>query len=406
MQELSINRQSVSALIAIIVGFFVATLFAPKSIEGAPLIELKVGENLYVGKSIAHDKENCWLAQQDGRYRELSLREVEKFRKVSSNFKPHSASQVRAELYKELGSGFEIVKAGPYLVCAPRGRAKKFGPIFSDLYDSFTSYFSVRGFRFPKPEYPLVAIIFPDHASFAAYARNEKVNPVRGLMGYYMPESNRVALFEENRNTSSFNPKLPNETFVLGHTPNQKIHGWNSMNTNSFASIGGDPVSKNLEETIIHEATHQIAFNTGLHHRIGDTPRWVIEGLAMVFESPGIRTYSRSDTPLKRINMQRFSYFGSYSQNRRPKKALKAFIENDDLFFQSPLDAYAEAWAFSFFLIETRPGKYVKYLKKMTSRSSTSDYPDTERLADFKATIGSNLSIIEADYLNFIKKLK
>ena len=33
-----------------------------------------------------------------------------------------------------------------------------------------------------------------------------------------------------------------------------------------------------LHSTIVHETTHQVAFNTGLHSRIGQTPKWVIEG--------------------------------------------------------------------------------------------------------------------------------
>ncbi len=32
-------------------------------------------------------------------------------------------------------------------------------------------------------------------------------------------------------------------------------------------------------DTIIHEATHQTAYNTGVHRRFAQTPKWVVEGL-------------------------------------------------------------------------------------------------------------------------------
>ena len=35
-------------------------------------------------------------------------------------------------------------------------------------------YFSVRGFRINEPEFPLVAIVFPDYQSFARYAQADQ----------------------------------------------------------------------------------------------------------------------------------------------------------------------------------------------------------------------------------------
>lgn len=38
---------------------------------------------------------------------------------------------------------------------------------------------------------------------------------------------------------------------------------------------------------IMHEATHQLAFNVGIHQRLSQTPLWVAEGLASLFEAKG-----------------------------------------------------------------------------------------------------------------------
>src|SRR5213076_2929676 len=44
--------------------------------------------------------------------------------------------------------------------------------------------------------------------------------------------------------------------------------------------------------TVVHEATHQIAFNSGLHTRQADNPLWLTEGMAMYFETPDLSSKS------------------------------------------------------------------------------------------------------------------
>ena len=99
----------------------------------------------------------------------------------------------------------------------------------------------------------------------------------------------------------------------------------------------------------MHEATHQAAYNTGLHSRIGGNPRWVVEGLATVFEAPGIRNSSANSGVKTRLNRERFLRFGNYAKARRKSGSLESFISSNDLFDSDVYDAYSQAWAFSFF---------------------------------------------------------
>ena len=51
------------------------------------------------------------------------------------------------------------------------------------------------------------------------------------------------------------------------------------------------PEGERTVATVVHEATHQMAFNCGLHTRYADIPVWVSEGIAMYFETledPGL----------------------------------------------------------------------------------------------------------------------
>src|SRR5207249_2926432 len=114
--------------------------------------------------------------------------------------------------------------------------------------------------------------------------------------------------------------------------------------------------------TIIHEAAHQTAFNTGVHTRFSAAPRWLVEGLGTMFEARGVwqsRTYPNQ---ADRINRGRLDAWRVYAKNRRTGDAIAQLVSSDRLFTSDPDGAYAEAWALSFFLIETTPKKYIDYL--------------------------------------------
>jgi hypothetical protein len=242
----------------------------------------------------------------------------------------------------------------------------------------------VRGFKISEPEFPLVAIIFPDFDSFSQYARADEVPVSKTLKGYYLTTSNRVALYEDPAS-------------ALGQ---QTLLDW-PRDLPAWGAIEGS-----LKDTMIHEATHQVAFNTGLHSRIGASPKWVVEGLATVFEAPGVRNSSSNTGVKTRINRQRFLWFGNYSASRRHPKSLESFLSSDEFFKSDILDAYSEAWAFTFFLIETRPRQYADYLRAIASRDPLEVYAANDRLADFKRTISKEIPLLESEFLRFIAGIK
>ena len=71
----------------------------------------------------------------------------------------------------------------------------------------------------------------------------------------------------------------------------------------------------------------------------------------------------------------------------------------------APLDAYAEAWALSFFLLETRPRQYFELVRKTAALPAFELYRSPERLEDFKDVFGADLALLEAHFLRFIDQL-
>lgn len=374
----------------------------------APEIEIQTSKQSLRGKVVAHNEETFWLMERDGRLQKVGVGEVTDFRQVSSRFQSLSSADLRDQLRRELGNEYEIVGTGHYLVCAVKGEVQKYGGLFENLYRTLYTYCSTRGFRVREPEIPLVALVFPDQARFAAYSRLDGLTAARGLRGYYLMTSNRIALFEDgSRGQAGIEPGAPVSLFAsapageeLALSPFAQVLQRKS-GQDHFSAVDGD-----VKDTIIHEATHQVAFNIGLHTRIGQNPRWVVEGLATMFEPEGIRSSPAGRTTLSRVNKERFVWFGNFAKSRRSANSLEEFVASDRLFGSSILDAYSQAWALTFFLVETRSSQYSKYLSAIMQRDPLVDYGPAERVADFKGAFGSDIKMLEADFLRFIGGIK
>lgn len=380
-----------------------------RSAENPRLIELRVGAERHQGRVLSRDSQNVLLLDRSGKITEVPLNKVSSFRTVSPRFAPLTPTMLNSELLRELGSQFQIKTTRHYVVAASRGRAQQYVELFEEIYRAFHMHFSVRGFELERPEFPMVAIVFPDHSAFADYAKRDKVDARPGLMGYYMPGSNRVALFEGS--SDGIRPQgrryggrvTPIEEWSRPETwlkkPALRIESLPVSKTSVLPGPSGS-IQADLRDTMIHEATHQIAFNVGLHSRTHKDPQWVVEGLATVFEPDGMRDSAKGLAVEHRINRERYVWFQNYARKRRPENSLGEFVKNDELFETATLDAYSQAWALSFFLIETRPRKYATYLKSLAA----SDGQNQGSL--FTTIFGANTQMLEAEMLRFFQRLK
>lgn len=383
----------------------------PADAKTTKFVELTVDKKSFQGKIVAHNSQLIYLMERDGWLRRLKVAEIASFRKVSDQFTPYSAGELRDRLRHEFRS-LEVVGTGHYLVAGPSKVVRGYAQTFEDQYRAVRSYFSVRGFTIPEPEFPMVAVVFPDFAAFSKNAAVDGVQSVPGLKGYYVPASNRISLFHE----TPVAQLLPASTNQPGEQPGQILlkqlagfppqlnltAGDRSREITAWPSTDGD-----LESTMVHEATHQVAFNTGIHNRLGTTnPRWLVEGLATAFEAPGMRSQALQKTPGAKLNEGRLSQFREFAEQRRRPKTLQTFIGNGNLTDENLLDGYAQSWALTYFLLETRPREYAKYVKLIAARSPLEDCTEEQRVSDFRAAFGNDLVLFEAKFLRYIQDLK
>lgn len=331
------------------------------------MLELRIGNERVEGLPLAWSKDRVYLLARDGRLWDFNPGAARDFHKVGGVFSSYTAGAMRSQLQAEFGRGFEVTGTGRYLVAYPAGQKSQWANRFEELYRSFVHYFSVRGFKVKDPEFPLVAIVLPDQQAFLRYAAQDGQRPMANVLGYYSPISNRVALYDQQTASSDWH-----------------------LNA----------------ETIIHEATHQSAFNTGIHSRFADQPRWAVEGLAMLFEAQGVFDSRRHPNQRDRINRAQLESFRRYQKNGRKDDSVLQLISSDRRFAHDTQNAYAEAWALSFYLIETQPRKYADYMQRLAAIPDFEDRTPAERVEDFSAVFGNNFALLEAQFQRFMRDLK
>ncbi|MDZ4783654.1 MAG: DUF1570 domain-containing protein [Planctomycetia bacterium] len=321
------------------------------------------------GTALEWSQSEVVFLERDGRLMTFHPGEAKNYRKLGDRFRGYSSSELRAVLTRDLGKDFEISSTGHYLVAHPPGQSAQWSQRFEDLYRSCAHYFSVRGFRLAEPQFPLVAVVYRNQDEFLRQARAEGANIDASVLGYYSPMTNRISMFD-----------------IGGGKSNRQ--DW-KMNA----------------ETIIHEATHQTAYNTGIHRRFGAAPRWVVEGLGTLFEAPGVYDSRSNSSQPSRVNRGRFDDFRSLVASRQPG-TIAELVTNDRLFQSEASRAYAEAWALTYWLVETRPQQYSKYLQSMAARPIFADYTPEQRLEDFTKVFGSNFKLIEAQFLQYMTTVR
>lgn len=341
-----------------------AAWFSPGTSWAEFMMRTNVAGQTIEGEPLAWNDVQVLLMGRDGQLYDFDPTVATGSYKTAPRFYGYSSSEMKSLLRSEFDKRFDISTTQHYLIVHPAGERDQWAGRFEELYKRFTHYFRIRGFQTQEPPYPLVAIVFREKDEYYRHAAAGGTALQPNTLGHYEPRSNRVFLYD-----------------VTTDAPHV------DWSTNA--------------STIIHEATHQTAYNVGIHRRFTGAPRWLVEGLATMFEARGMWNSQYDRTQADRINVERLSEFRTYVATRRQAGALVQLLSSDRAFKSDPMGAYAEAWALSFYLSETRPRLYAKYLQKVADRPMFSDYSDAERMADFQDVFGNEMRMFEAKFLQF-----
>ena len=306
-----------------------------KTRQGLKLLEV-AGEMIVLGQ-------DGWMHSfnpNDSAYR---VREIE------AEYRPMGVQQMRSELAGEFGSRFEIRSTNNFLVVQPKGRGPQWSDLFEQSHRAFTRYMQRRGVQIRKGSFPMVAVVMPDEQSM--YREFDRVGiQMSRVAGVYAGQSNRVITHDGGR-----------KDFVRA--------------------------------TVRHEAAHQSAFNSGVHSRLTDTPKWISEGIGQMFEPAGMTNAATAAPLTERINHESLSSIKrSFAGRSDPRfHAIVLDLISGDTLFDSPQtinDAYAVSWAMMFYLGERETKNFAQLLNETSARPPFQSYRRTSRISDVESILG------------------
>jgi hypothetical protein len=299
-----------------------------------------------------------------------------------------SREAIIKQLRREL-PGFEFYETTHFVVGynTTKAYAQWCGGLYERLYNGFHNYWRRRGAALQEPQWPLVALVFQGKSSYAAYAREELGTAAESIVGYYSLRTNRITTYDltgsEQLRTAGSRPRA-------------------AARINQLLSR---PQAEPTVATIIHEATHLLAYNSGLQRRYADNPLWLSEGVAVFFETPDLKS-RRGWRGIGTINRTRLAQLQSYLP-ARPADSLLTLLRDDKRMQNgdTAINAYAESWALCYFLLRRYPTAFVEYLETHAGKTPLVYDSPQERIELFEKHFGDTRAL-DAEFRRYVEKLR
>jgi hypothetical protein len=246
-------------------------------------------------------------------------------------------------------------------------RAQERLDLLEQVYESFLLKFYASGVELEIPKERLKVVLFQNHQDYLFFATKLDAGLSRAA-GFWSSDNN-TAVFYDNGTTEEFQ-QLVKMTEDLQDFKKDAVR----------ARVGGaadirrmadtlqyivNMERENLDiEVVSHEATHQMAGNTGLLPRDVRIPSWVHEGLATYFETPDGASWGGIGT----VNKDRLEWYRMLEPDREHSNI--DFIVGDQIFdyagnHASKVHGYGQAWALTHFLLEKHFDGFIAFYRRL-----------------------------------------
>ncbi|MBN1345521.1 MAG: DUF1570 domain-containing protein [Phycisphaerae bacterium] len=330
-----------------------------------------------------------------------------------------SDPQREAQLAKDVGEGFRLLRTSHFVIAydVPKQTLEE---LFSRLEGTF---YKVHRFCQTR-DIPLdvsttkLEVIFCDRwSTYANHARQAGVDP-KGAYGFYHATSNRSIFYNiehapgvvelRKRVTNSKNHlayledllgSLRPDTdrvrlkYPDGQTATLTVdEGYEELDLNRArlrdTEVQLDRHVEQLNRTVIqHEVAHHVLFAGGVHVRGAVNPTWLVEGLAMQFETPPARPRQSPTT----VNNARLGEFRDAHDQKR-LIPLERLLSDNLLFVKNTPDraiSYAQAWALVYYLSRKRSDHFAAYVRALSARRPGESIAAEKERQEFCSFFGS-----------------
>jgi len=314
---------------------------------------------------------------------------ISKIVAIQEPMKPLSAAEIAEKTLGLLPAGAKSIATEHFVICYDTSDtyARWNANLYEKMYKGMFRFWKEKGMELHPPRFPLVALIFRDKDGYVEYSKRD-FQGGEHTFGYYTQTTNRLATFD-----------LTGIEGVLA--PGTKV-----QREELLGEIFSRPEAERQIATILHEACHQIAFNTGLQTRLGDYPLWLSEGIATFFESADTRS-STGWAGAGRVNTYNLQQIRHYFRSR-PVDSLTTLLVQDDRFRKGDTSAaaYGESWGLTFYLVKKKPKEFVAYLKKLRDRLPGNPSDSKGRLEDFQDSFGGDLDKLDKEFVRMMTTLR
>jgi hypothetical protein len=319
------------------------------------------------------------LMTSDSHYHSTEKKSVLQHTSDSVPFEYDDKAVLSRTLQREFGSQFHVQSSMHYVICssASAGDTNRCNAALERLFKGFFAFWKNRGLPLTHPPNQLVIVLHGNREMYQQHGQGELGDAVNSVHGYYSQKTNRVNLL------------------AIDVAPRNGI----------FGGASGVLASRTMA-TVIHEATHQLSYNSGLQTRLAPHPLWFSEGLAVFFEPPNLKT----QTGYQPIGSVSPLHLGTYRAASRVRKVmnLKELLAHDRVFRDSATIrmAYSQSWALTYFLIRTRRAEFLKYLETQGAKQSLSTDSPEVRLRDFEVVFGGTIRELQREFERYMQRVK
>ncbi|NLX14756.1 MAG: DUF1570 domain-containing protein [Phycisphaerales bacterium] len=362
--------------------------------------------------------------------------------------------EAEAALLKDVGAGFSLKKTDNFLIAynTRTSLVNQFAQRIEWTYGAVYRFCENNGIPTKRPTRRLEVIFFDAPTAYYDHVHQLQI-PAEGTFGIYHYRSNRSMFFDVSRHPDMLELEqgIAAAQVNIGELQRQmrEVRGRYTPVDITFADgrqvrLTRDQVDQELRiargelkkldsrrisfntrinrSVIQHEIAHQVTFNAGILRIDVDNPKWIVEGLALMFETPpgghgmgisGTNTMrledfrnaiSGGDASVKQSTAE---YLQAVEAGRIP--SLHELISDSRLFEARGEDgatAYACTWALTHYLVRRDTPNLVAYLKALAERPAHETIPPSEELTLFEKHFGRIDDLFIDNFCRYILRIR
>ncbi len=324
---------------------------------------------------------------------------------------PLAPSNEEETLTKSIGSGFKFKRSKHYILAydTPEDRAKERVDLLERVYETFFIFFAMKGMVLEKPKELMMVVLFNEHKNYLDYSVRQDPE-LKSAAGYWSPEDNIAVFFAQGTYPAwaTLNEVSAELDKMREDAERQKLRNRGDIvRLSDTIKLLKLVLQENEDvEVVTHEATHQVAGNSGLFPRRIRIPRWAQEGLAAFFEAPSGAMWAGVGA----TNATRLEWYRGLEKDRVHSDI--DFIVSDHIYdmaasHASVLHAYGQAWALTHFLMDDKHfPKLMEYYRNLARLPADMVIGEDILKQCWDAAFGADRQAVDQEWRRHMNSLK